>query len=225
MLNFTDYLATYSQVGAVILLWVWLVGTMPLPPLFSPSLCSWTWTRYRMRWLCRGWTWHITCTCLSLLWSGSCSVWHTRPQRLVISPDTTHLLHNVVRSPSFLKRVLEEVLQMVKPTTNSALVLNAIMTSFKPDFISSRALSFAELIKDADETALPKVSIRICVDARTDETILSLLPAQAIRVSRQLCGHVRPSGKRQAPTPEQREFSTIQSWQRLVPVSCFLFLF
>ena len=75
--------------------------------------------------------------------------------------------------------MLEELLEMGKSKTSSALVLNAIINSFKPDFISSRALNFAELIKDADETALPKVrSTKLCMAATRDETSSSFPPFQ-----------------------------------------------
>ena len=46
---------------------------------------------------------------------------------------------------------------MVKEKTSSGLVLYAILNSFKPEFISSRALEFANMIKESEETASPKV--------------------------------------------------------------------
>lgn len=64
-------------------------------------------------------------------------------------------------------RVLEEVLNLVKEKTSSGLVLYAILNSFKPEFISSRALEFANMIKESEETASPKyrlfVSLGNCV--------------------------------------------------------------
>jgi len=63
--------------------------------------------------------------------------------------------------------VLEEVLNQVKEHACSALVLNAVIISFHPNFISRRAMQFAEMIKDCEETGLPKyklyVSLGNCV--------------------------------------------------------------
>lgn len=46
------------------------------------------------------------------------------------------------------------------PFHSSAIVLNAVVNSFKPEFISQRAMMFAEMIKDCEETGLPKVGGR-----------------------------------------------------------------
>lgn len=53
--------------------------------------------------------------------------------------------------------VLEEVIGRVREGLCSAVVVNAIINSFQPKFISQRALMFADLIKDCEETGLPKV--------------------------------------------------------------------
>ena len=57
----------------------------------------------------------------------------------------------------FLQPVLEEVIAKVREGVCSAVVVNAIINSFQPSFISHRALMFADLIKDCEETGLPKV--------------------------------------------------------------------
>ena len=38
----------------------------------------------------------------------------------------------------------------------SAPVLNAVINNFKPEYISQRSIKFAEMIKDCDETGMPK---------------------------------------------------------------------
>ena len=43
------------------------------------------------------------------------------------------------------------------PTSRNAIVLHAIMTSFKPEFIAQRAIQFAEMIKDCEEIGMPRV--------------------------------------------------------------------
>lgn len=62
---------------------------------------------------------------------------------------------------------LDDVLSQVKDSTSSAIVLNAVLCSFRPEYISSLALQFADMIKDAEETGLPKyklyVSLGNCV--------------------------------------------------------------
>lgn len=52
--------------------------------------------------------------------------------------------------------VLETILAQCKAQSNNALLLNAIMSSFPPDFISGRAMLFIELIRMAEESGLPK---------------------------------------------------------------------
>ena len=41
----------------------------------------------------------------------------------------------------------------------SALLLNSIMSAFKPEYIASRAIEFTEMIKQCEETGFPKVNI------------------------------------------------------------------
>lgn len=40
---------------------------------------------------------------------------------------------------------------------SSAPVLNAVMNSFKPEYVAQQALMFADMVKDCEETGLPKV--------------------------------------------------------------------
>ena len=40
---------------------------------------------------------------------------------------------------------------------SSAPVLNAVMNSFKPEYIANKALLFADMVRDCEETGLPKV--------------------------------------------------------------------
>ena len=45
----------------------------------------------------------------------------------------------------------------VSVSCSSAPVLNAVMNSFKPEYVALRAVMFAEMVKDCEETGLPKV--------------------------------------------------------------------
>ena len=44
---------------------------------------------------------------------------------------------------------------------SSAPVLNAVMSSFKPEYIAQQALMFADMVKACEETGLPKVGTAI----------------------------------------------------------------
>ena len=55
--------------------------------------------------------------------------------------------------------VLEEVLSLVREKTSSGLVMNALINSFKPEFISNRALEFADIIKECEEGVTSKVKL------------------------------------------------------------------
>ena len=54
------------------------------------------------------------------------------------------------------QELLDIILQKYKETDN-ALILDHILASFQPSFISPRAIDFANLIKEANETYFPKV--------------------------------------------------------------------
>lgn len=51
---------------------------------------------------------------------------------------------------------LSEVLQKCKNQCNSALLLNSIMTAFKPEFIAHRATELVEIMKECDDSGFPK---------------------------------------------------------------------
>ncbi|XP_038064522.1 VPS35 endosomal protein-sorting factor-like [Patiria miniata] len=52
--------------------------------------------------------------------------------------------------------ILTEILAKCKKQCNTALLLNSIMSAFKPEFIASRALGFTELSKECEEAGFPK---------------------------------------------------------------------
>ncbi|KAG0422746.1 hypothetical protein HPB47_001453, partial [Ixodes persulcatus] len=54
------------------------------------------------------------------------------------------------------ENVLTEVLARCKSQCNSALLLNSIMTAFKPEFIANRALEFVNMMKECDDATFPK---------------------------------------------------------------------
>ncbi|XP_019615665.1 PREDICTED: UPF0505 protein C16orf62 homolog isoform X2 [Branchiostoma belcheri] len=51
---------------------------------------------------------------------------------------------------------MTEVLEHCKKKCNSALLLNSVMSAFKPDYIASRALKFVDTIRDCEEAGFPK---------------------------------------------------------------------
>lgn len=55
------------------------------------------------------------------------------------------------------QELLDIILKKYKETDN-AFILDHILSSFRPSFISPRALDFAALIREANETFFPKVS-------------------------------------------------------------------
>ena len=46
---------------------------------------------------------------------------------------------------------------MVCVSDSSGPVLNAVMTSFKPEYIAQKAMLFSDMVRDCEETGLPKV--------------------------------------------------------------------
>ncbi|XP_076309475.1 VPS35 endosomal protein-sorting factor-like isoform X2 [Tachypleus tridentatus] len=70
------------------------------------------------------------------------------------SPALDWILHCVAYRAS--ESVLKEVLLKCRSQCNSALLLNSIMTAFKPEFIAKRALDFVEMMKECDEAGFPK---------------------------------------------------------------------
>eukprot|EP00731_Ephydatia_muelleri_P028472 Em0020g116a len=61
-------------------------------------------------------------------------------------------------------QTLEDVLVQVKERgSKNAIVLHAIMTSFKPEFIALRAIQFAEMIRDCEETGMPRYKLYVAL--------------------------------------------------------------
>ncbi|PIK41137.1 putative UPF0505 protein C16orf62 [Apostichopus japonicus] len=54
------------------------------------------------------------------------------------------------------ENTLTEILGKCKKHCNNALLLNSIMSAFKPEFISRRAIEFLELIRECEEAGFPK---------------------------------------------------------------------
>ncbi|KAJ8038159.1 UPF0505 protein C16orf62-like [Holothuria leucospilota] len=54
------------------------------------------------------------------------------------------------------ENTLTEILGKCKKNCNNALLLNSIMSAFKPEFVSRRAIEFLELIKECEEAGFPK---------------------------------------------------------------------
>lgn len=53
--------------------------------------------------------------------------------------------------------LLDQVLSRCKDQCNSALLLNSVMTAFRPDYVASRALELVGLMRDCDDASFPKV--------------------------------------------------------------------
>ncbi|CAI8033056.1 VPS35 endosomal protein-sorting factor-like [Geodia barretti] len=64
---------------------------------------------------------------------------------------------------------LDDVLAKIKENVVSAPVLNAVMNSFKPEYIAQKATMFSDMVRDCEEVGLPKyklyVSLGNCVVA------------------------------------------------------------
>ncbi|GIY19382.1 VPS35 endosomal protein-sorting factor-like [Caerostris darwini] len=52
--------------------------------------------------------------------------------------------------------VLKEVLHKCKMQCNSALLLNSVMSAFKPEYIAKRALELVDIMKECDDLGFPK---------------------------------------------------------------------
>ncbi|XP_041474018.1 VPS35 endosomal protein-sorting factor-like isoform X1 [Lytechinus variegatus] len=70
------------------------------------------------------------------------------------SPALDWILQSVAYNAS--EEVLTEILDKCKKQCNSALLLNSVMSAFKPEYIGSRAIKFIELIKESQEEGFPK---------------------------------------------------------------------
>ncbi|XP_062589752.1 VPS35 endosomal protein-sorting factor-like [Saccostrea cucullata] len=72
----------------------------------------------------------------------------------LFSPALDWLLQCLANKSS--EKTLMEVLQKSKKHCNSALLLNSIISAFKPEFVAVRAVQFTEMIKECEETGFPK---------------------------------------------------------------------
>lgn len=68
-------------------------------------------------------------------------------------------LFKVVYISFILQQLLEDILELMKESVVSAPVLNAVINNFKPELISERAVRFAEMVKDCEETGMPKYKL------------------------------------------------------------------
>ena len=57
-----------------------------------------------------------------------------------------------------LQSILEKALDSIKAGIIISPVVNAVLNNFRPEFISAQALMFADMIKDCEETGMPKVT-------------------------------------------------------------------
>lgn len=75
------------------------------------------------------------------------------------------------------------MIERVKAGVVSAPVINAIMTSFKPEYISKRAMMFASMIKDCEESGLPKVDYFLHTDYNNVVEPPIIRPPQIVETS------------------------------------------
>ena len=67
----------------------------------------------------------------------------------------------------------------MKQSTVSAPILNAVMNNFKAEYVSQRALRFAEMVRDCEETGLPKYKLF----ASLGQCVVTADPPQKDRLS------------------------------------------
>ncbi|XP_005101203.1 VPS35 endosomal protein sorting factor-like [Aplysia californica] len=72
----------------------------------------------------------------------------------LISPALDWILQCLAHQSS--ETLLTQTLERCKEGCNNALMINSIMSAFKPQYIANRALFFTELIKSCEDTGLPK---------------------------------------------------------------------
>ncbi|XP_056017683.1 VPS35 endosomal protein-sorting factor-like [Ostrea edulis] len=72
----------------------------------------------------------------------------------LFSPALDWLLQCLANKSS--ENTLMEVLQKSKKHCNSALLLNSIISAFKPEFVGVRAVQFTDMIRECEETGFPK---------------------------------------------------------------------
>ncbi|KAK2169423.1 hypothetical protein LSH36_10g11082 [Paralvinella palmiformis] len=70
------------------------------------------------------------------------------------SPGLNWILQCLAHNAS--DAVLDEILIKCQKQCNSALLINSIMSAFKPEYVSYRAKQFTAMIKDCEDTGFPK---------------------------------------------------------------------
>ncbi len=61
--------------------------------------------------------------------------------------------------PPLPQSILQKALESIKDGAVISLVVNAVLNNFRPEYISSRALMFADMIRDCEEIGMPKVHL------------------------------------------------------------------
>ncbi|CAH3037318.1 unnamed protein product [Porites lobata] len=77
------------------------------------------------------------------------------PQYLQLYPPALDWILQCIAQKS-PESTLTDILNRCKQECNSALLLNSIITAFKPEYIAERALQFTELIRNCEEAGFPK---------------------------------------------------------------------
>ncbi|KAL9957403.1 hypothetical protein ACROYT_G039035 [Oculina patagonica] len=77
------------------------------------------------------------------------------PQYLQLYPPGLDWILQCIAQKS-PESTLTDILNRCKQECNSALLLNSVITAFKPEYIAERALQFTELIRNCEEAGFPK---------------------------------------------------------------------
>ncbi|XP_053393595.1 VPS35 endosomal protein-sorting factor-like isoform X2 [Mercenaria mercenaria] len=72
----------------------------------------------------------------------------------LFSPGLDWLLQCIAHKAS--DKTLTDILEKSRKQCNSALLLNSLISAFKPQYIAARATKFIEMIKECEETGFPK---------------------------------------------------------------------
>ncbi|XP_064405950.1 VPS35 endosomal protein-sorting factor-like [Halichondria panicea] len=84
---------------------------------------------------------------------------------LLFVPGVEWILQCIAHKAS--DSILQKALESIKDGAVISLVVNAVLNNFRPEYISSRALMFADMIRDCEEIGMPKyklyVSLGHCV--------------------------------------------------------------
>ncbi|KAK2564040.1 VPS35 endosomal protein-sorting factor-like [Acropora cervicornis] len=79
------------------------------------------------------------------------------PQYLQLYPPALDWILQCIAQKS-PESTISDILDRCKEECNSALLLNSIVTAFKPEYIAERALQFTELIRNCEEAGFPKAN-------------------------------------------------------------------